>query len=81
MVTGTGAHHMNGIVEHCIGFISTWTLTMLLHTTAHWPQVITKEFWPFAVQHTINIHVNCSHGRNGTAVPPIKEFTNNHAPL
>jgi len=27
MVAGTGAHHMNGIVERSIGFISTWTLT------------------------------------------------------
>jgi len=30
-VTQSGAHHMNGIVKQCIGFISTWMLTMLLH--------------------------------------------------
>jgi len=34
---------MNGIVEQCIGYISTWTLTMLLHAQAQWPQVINKQ--------------------------------------
>jgi len=72
---------MNGIVECSIGFISTWTLTMLLHAKAQWPQVINKEFWPFAMQHAINIYVNCYWGCHSTAVPPIKEFTNTPAPL
>jgi len=72
---------MNGIVECCISFISTWTLTMLLHATSWWPQVITKEFWPFTVHHAINIYVNCYYGHNGTAIPLIEEFTNTTAPL
>jgi len=75
-VAGTGAHHMNGIVERSIGFISTWTLTMLLHAQTRWPQAINKSFWPFATRHAINIYVNCYRGRHGTAIPPIEEFTN-----
>jgi len=76
MVAGTGAHHMNGIVEHCIGFISTWILTMLLHAQARCPQAINKLFWPFAICHAINIYVNCYYGHHSTAVTPIEEFTN-----
>jgi len=75
-VTGMGAHHMNGILEWCISFVSTWSLTMLLHAQARWPQVITKAFWPFATWHVVNIYVNCYRGHTGTAVSPIKEFTN-----
>jgi hypothetical protein len=29
---------------------------MLLHAMAHWPSVITTEFWSFAVKQAINIH-------------------------
>jgi len=54
---------------------------MLLHVQAHWPQMITKEFWPFATWYVINIFVNCYHGQQGTAIPPIEEFTNSIAPL
>jgi len=80
-VTRTGAHHMNGIVECSIRFISTWTLTMLLHAQARWPQVISKEFWPFAVCHTVNIYVNCYRGCSSTSISPIEEFTNVEASL
>jgi len=72
---------MNSIVEWSIGFISTWTLMMLLHAQTQWPQVISKEFWPFAIHHAVNIYVNCYQGRQGTAIPPIEEFTNSLAPL
>ncbi len=54
---------------------------MLLHTQAQWPQIITKEFWPFATCHAINIFVNCYQGCNGNAIPLIEEFTNAEAPL
>jgi len=74
-VAGPGAHHMNGIVERCIGFISTWTLTMLLHAQARWPQVITKAFWPFAMHHAVNIYIHCYRGSSGTVIPPFEEFT------
>jgi len=80
-VTGVGTHHMNGIVKQSISFISTWMLTMLLHTKAQWPQVINKEFWPFVMWHAINIYINCYRRCHGTAVPPIEEFTNAPAPL
>jgi len=80
-VTGMGAHHMNGIAECTIGFVSTWTLTMLLHAQARWPQVITKAFWPFATRHAVNIYVNCYRGRHSTAVSPIEEFTDMPATL
>jgi len=72
---------MNGITEHSIGSISTWMLTMLLHTQVQWPQVINKDFWPFAMWHAINIFVNCYQGWHGNAIPPIEEFTNAAAPL
>jgi len=78
---GTGAHHMNGIVKCSIGFVSTWTLMKLLHAQAQWPQVINKAFWPFTMQHAVNIYVNCYRGCHGTAVSPIKEFTNMTASL
>jgi len=47
---------------------------MLLHTQAHWPKVITKAFWPFAVYHAVNIYVHCYHRSNGTAIPAFEEF-------
>jgi len=80
-VAGTGAHHMNGIAKCSIGFISTWTLTMLLHAQTRWPQVLNKSFWPFALRHAINIYVNCYRGQHGIAIPPLEEFTNMPSPL
>jgi len=69
-------HHMNSIIEQCISFISTWTLLMLLHAQAQWPQVINKSFWPFAMWHAVNIYINCYQGCNGIAVPRIYQYFN-----
>ena len=51
-----GAHHQNGIVERKIRTITTWARTMLLHAMYRWPQIITEEFWTFAVAQAVKIH-------------------------
>ncbi len=44
-----GAHWQNGIAEWFIGSIIQWAITLLLHTMAKWPNVITEDMWPFAL--------------------------------
>ena len=65
---GVNAHWQNGIVERYNGVICAAARTMLLHAQSHWPEIITAEFWPFAVQHAVNLY-NSTPSRRITACP------------
>jgi len=47
---GVNAHHQNGITERFIRTITERARTMLIHAMLCWPDVITEDLWPFAVQ-------------------------------
>ena len=53
--SGIGAHHHNGIAERCIRTISTSARTILLHAMIHWPDEVTLDLWPFAIDYAVYI--------------------------
>jgi hypothetical protein len=73
-----GGHWQNGLVERYIGVITQTARTLLLHAMAHWPGVVTEEFWPFAIRHACTFH-NASI-RQGYHRSPHHLFTGAPAP-
>jgi hypothetical protein len=73
-----GGHWQNGVVECHIGLITNTACTILLHAMAKWPDVVTEEFWSFAVRYTCTFH-NASI-RNDTQLSPHRMFTGEEAP-
>jgi hypothetical protein len=53
--SGVIAHFQNGVIEWAIGSLTSYTHAMLTHAMCNWPEVVTKEFWPFALLHAANI--------------------------
>jgi hypothetical protein len=53
---GVGAKHQNGVAERMIGTITRRARTMLLHAIRYWPDAISEELWPFALQLAADIH-------------------------
>ena len=68
-----GSHWQNGLMERHIGTITRMAWTLILHTMAYWPDTITEEFWPFAIQHACMFY-NASI-RTNTSELPYKMFT------
>ena len=78
--SGVNAHWHNGIIERFNGVIVQAARTMLLHATARWPGMITPEFWPFAVQHAINVYNVTTSRSRGHAATPWEIFTGSDSP-
>lgn len=53
---GVDAHHQNGIAERFIRTITERARTMLIHAMLSWPDIITEDIWPFAVQMAVDLH-------------------------
>jgi len=70
---GVNAHWQNGIVERYNGVICAAACTMLLHAQSHLPEIITAEFWPFAIQHAVNLYSTTSRRHKDTC--PWARFT------
>jgi len=44
------------MAKQYIGIITNHACTMLLHAMNLWPDIITADFWTFAVKHAIWLH-------------------------
>jgi hypothetical protein len=53
---GVDAHHQNGIAERYIRTITERARTMLIHAMINWPDIITEDLWPFAIQLAVDLH-------------------------
>eukprot|EP00957_Ditylum_brightwellii_P043283 3280108-Ditylum_brightwellii.AAC.1 len=72
------AHHQNGVAEHAINTITTWSHAMLIHIMLHWTEQVTTDLWPFAFGCAVFLHNHlpkCSHHST-----PIELFTQTTMP-
>jgi hypothetical protein len=51
--SGVGAHHQNGVAERAIRTISESARSMMLHAAIHWPEAMSLDLWPFAVNYAV----------------------------
>ena len=72
--SGVGAHHHNGVAERAIRTISTSARTILLHAMVHWPEHVTLDLWPFAIQYAIYIWNRLP--RQSSGFSPLEIFYN-----
>jgi hypothetical protein len=77
--SGVGAHWQNALAERTIGTITSYARAMLTHAMRNWPEVITAEFWPFALQQAVNI-LNCT-PTGPASKSPYEVFANRSPPL
>ncbi len=72
---GVAAHHQNGIAERWIRELQEMAHTMLIHAHHRWPNAITPNLWPYALQmanDAINVMPNL---KFKDAQMPIESFT------
>ena len=50
---GVGAHHQNGVAERAIRTVSSAARAMMLHAMIHWPEQVTLDLWPFAINYAV----------------------------
>ena len=50
---GVGTHHQNGMAEPAIGTVSESARAMMLHAAIHWPENVTLDLWPFAMDYAV----------------------------
>ena len=67
--SGVGGHHANGIAERGIGVVMSTARTMMIHAAIRWPDVITAELWPMAVDYAV--HISNHLPREATGMAPI----------
>jgi hypothetical protein len=70
--SGVGAHHQNGIAERAIRTISESARAMILHAAIHWPEEISLELWPFAMDYAVYLWNRMP--RKETGLSPIEIF-------
>ncbi len=61
---GVNAHHQNGITERHIRSITERACSMLIHAMISWPDIISEQLWPFALQLAMDLH-NHTPGSSG----------------
>jgi hypothetical protein len=71
--SGVGAHHQNGVAERSIRTVTEWARTMLLHAMLHWPDEVSLDLWPFALDHAIYLWNHLPNERTG--ISPIELYT------
>lgn len=49
-----GAHWQNGIAKRFVSTITERARTILLHAMSKWPDLMTEDFWPFTIRHSVN---------------------------
>jgi len=55
---GVNAHHQDDINECHIHSITDWACSMLIHAMVSWPDNISEQFWPIALQLAMDLHNN-----------------------
>jgi hypothetical protein len=70
--SGVGAHHQNGIAERAIRTVSESARAMILHAAIHWPEAVTIDLWPFAVDYAVYLWNRMPRKDNGIA--PLEIF-------
>jgi hypothetical protein len=69
---GVGAHHQNGIAERAIRTVSESARAMMIHAAIHWPEAMSLDLWPFAVDYAVYLW-NCM-PRSDTGIAPYELF-------
>jgi len=54
-LSGTGAHHQNGVAERSIQTVVSWARTLILHPAIHWSEMADLKLWPLALKHAVYI--------------------------
>ena len=70
---GVSSHHQNGIIEHYIQDVFGNGRTLFLRDERHWPDVIGKILWPFALRAAEDRRDHLKLDANGLA--PINKFS------
>jgi hypothetical protein len=52
-LSGVEAHHQNGVPEMAIRTDSESARAMMLHAAIHWPNGMSLDLWPFAVEDAV----------------------------
>ena len=52
-MSGSGAHHQNGVAESSIQTVISWARTLPLHAAIHWPEMADCKLRPFALKHAV----------------------------
>jgi hypothetical protein len=53
VLSGTRAHHQNGVAERSIQTVVAWARTMMLHAILHWLERADLSLWPFDLNYAI----------------------------
>ena len=75
--SGVGAHHQNGAAERAIRTIFTIARTMLTHAAIRWPDAITTDLWPMALDYAVWLHNRMP---KSTGIAPIDLLTRTTVP-
>jgi hypothetical protein len=70
--SGVGAHHQNGVAERAIRTITESARTMILHAAIHWPDSVTLDLWPMAMDYAVYLWNRMPRQDSGLA--PIELF-------
>ena len=70
---GVGAHHQNGIAEAKNKILTYGARKLLLNAKRHWPSVIKRSLWPFALLADAKRHNELSLNENGKS--PLELFS------